>query len=156
MAVAHTPILANPLTGPAYLVSHGGVAFPDLVVVLQGEGITIDLTGNTSIKHNVTTSTFASVPDAPVESFELTLPEGPNSALSANGNLCSQKLVMPTEFVGQNGATLSQNTHIEVEGCEFVVKVKSGKSRRGEPRRTGIHQVRKSNDQRHRSGHRSS
>ncbi|HEY7933994.1 MAG TPA: hypothetical protein VID48_09225, partial [Solirubrobacteraceae bacterium] len=143
MAIAHTPILSVPLQGPVYLVSHGGAAFPDVVMILQGEGIVIDLVGNTEIKGQVTTSTFASVPDAPVSSFELKLPEGEFSALSANGNLCTQKLVMPTEFVAQNGATLSQNTHIEVEGCEFVVKVKSGKSRRREPRRQGIQQVRK-------------
>jgi hypothetical protein len=128
-AIAHTPILSTPLVGPAILVSHGGEAFPDLDIVLQGQGITVILTGNTGIKHNITTSTFATVPDAPVSSFELVLPEGEHSALAANGNLCQQKLVMPTTFVAQNGATLNQETHIEVEGCrvfEFVVKVNRG------------------------------
>jgi hypothetical protein len=129
-AIAHTPILANPLAGPAILVSHGGEAFPDLDIVLQGQGITVILTGNTSIKHNITTSTFASVPDAAVSNFELVLPEGPHSALAANENLCQAKLVMPTAFVAQNGATLNQETHIEVEGFrEFSCIEKRG----GEP-----------------------
>jgi hypothetical protein len=130
VAVAHTEILRSPLVGPAILVSHGGLAFPDLVVVLQAEGVTIELTGNTSIKKNVTTSTFASVPDAPVETFELVLPEGPHSALAANGNLCTQKLVMPTEFVAQNNATMYQNTAISVAGCppsKPTVKIKKAK-----------------------------
>ena len=122
-AAARTPILANALTGPAYLVSHGGAAFPDLVVVLQGEGVTVDLVGGIDIKKGVTSSTFASVPDAPISSFELKLPQGPHSGLAAvvpaksKGSLCGQSLAMPTTIAGQNGAQVKQRTKIVVTGC---------------------------------------
>ena len=129
-AIAHTPILNNPLQGPAYFVSHGSAKFPELIMVLQGEGITIDLAGDTFIsKAGITSSTFAHVPDAPVSSFELTLPQGKYSALTANANLCTVKggLKMPTEFTGQNGAVLKQDTHIEVEGCSNALSLISKK-----------------------------
>jgi hypothetical protein len=123
VATASTPVLAGPVTGPAYLVSHGGAAFPDLVLILQGEGITLDLIGSIDIKHGVTSSTFASVPDAPISSFELSLPEGSHSGLAAvvpakaRGSLCGQSLVMPTTITGQNGAQITQSTKIKVTGC---------------------------------------
>lgn len=116
-ATAVTPLLAKPLTGPAYLVSHAGAAFPDLEVVLQGEGITLILDGNTSIKKGITSSTFKAVPDAPIASFDLNLPEGPHSALAAFGNLCTSKLNMPTVITGQNNAVIKQTTHITTTGC---------------------------------------
>jgi hypothetical protein len=86
--------------------------------VLQGYGVTVDLVGATFISHaGITSSTFKQVPDVPIGSFELTLPEGKFSALAANGNLCASKLAMPTAFAGQNGAQINQSTPIEVEGC---------------------------------------
>ncbi len=90
-AKAITPLLPVPLEGPAYFVSFGGAQFPELVLVLQGYGIRIDLHGETFIdeKTGITSSTFRTVPDQPVTSFELTLPSGPDSALAANGNLCA-------------------------------------------------------------------
>jgi hypothetical protein len=122
-AKAITPILPVPLEGPAYFVSHGGEAFPSLIVVLQGYGVTVDLVGTTFIsKAEITSSTFKAVPDVPVSSFELTLPKGKNSALAANGNLCKSKLAMPTAFVAQNGAVIHKSTKIGVTGCPKAVR----------------------------------
>ena len=44
-ATVHTPIIPVPLSGPAIFVSHGGEAFPSLTIVLQGDGVTVDLVG---------------------------------------------------------------------------------------------------------------
>ena len=136
------------LSGPAYFVSHGGKKFPELIVVLQGDGVTVDLRGETFIdKAGITSSTFRTIPDVPVETFELNLPEGSGSALAANGKLCQTGrtvtvskrvrvrvhghvrtvtrrvkkkvggLVMPTALTAQNGAVIHQNTPISVTGC---------------------------------------
>ncbi len=117
-ATVITPILPVPLTGPAYFVSHGGEAFPSLIITLQGYGVRVDLIGTTFIsKNGITSSTFKSVPDVPFTSFQLTLPTGPFSALTANGNLCQTRLVMPTAFVGQNGLAIHQATPITTTNC---------------------------------------
>jgi hypothetical protein len=119
-ARAITPILPVPLEGPAYFVSHGGEGWPSLVVVLQGYGVTIDLTGTTFIsKAGVTSTTFKTVPDQPVTSFELTLPEGPYSALTALGNLCS----------ATNTVTLKKKVTVKVHGRRKTItrKVKETK-----------------------------
>jgi hypothetical protein len=116
-ATAHTPLLSVPLSGPAILVSHGGAEFPDLDFMLEGEHVKIDLVGHTQIKKGITYSRFEEIPDNPISSFETSLPEGPHSALAANGNLCKQNLVMPTTLIAQNGAEVVQQTKISVTGC---------------------------------------
>ena len=130
-ATARTPILASPLTGPAILVSHGSAGWPDVEFVLQGEnGVEIVLDGATQIKNDVTYSKFETVPDAPISSFETTLPEGPHSVLytdqpgRATSSLCGQKLEMPTTITGQNGVVVKQTTDIAVTGCS-TAKTKS-------------------------------
>jgi hypothetical protein len=157
-AVVHTPLLPVPLTGPAIFVSHGGEAFPSLIIVLQGYGVTVDLVGTTFIsKAGITSTTFKTVPDTPFNTFELTLPEGTFSALGTNKNLCAlvktvttktrvrgrvhgktktvarkttkhvaEGLIMPTEFVAQNGAAIHQNTPVTVTGCRKARKAKAG------------------------------
>jgi hypothetical protein len=117
IAKAHTPVLPVPLEGPVYFVSRGQ-EWPQLVAVLQGYGVRVNLVGETLIQKGVTSSTFAQVPDVPVETFELYLPQGPNSALAAIGNLCNHpKMKMPTTFQAQDGKVLHQATPIQVTGC---------------------------------------
>ncbi len=167
---ALTPVLPVPLEGPAYFVSHGNQKYPELIVVLQGDGITIDLHGETFISSaGVTSSTFPAVPDQPITSFELTLPQGPDSVFAANGDFCAATntvlvkrrvtvrvkgrkktvarnvkttvtapLVMPTDFIAQNGAVLTQNTKISVVGCPEAKKLKS-KSKGSRHRKSGKH-----------------
>ena len=137
-ATVHTPVLKSPLTGPGYLVSHGGAAFPDVEFVLQGEGIKLILDGQTNISNGVTTSSFNSVPDAPIESFEAVLPEGPHSALglylpgNETYNLCGTALAMPTTIAGQNGAVIKQSTKIAITGCKAVAGFKAKKLTRAQ------------------------
>jgi hypothetical protein len=131
VAKASTPILPVGLSGPVYFVSHGGEAFPNLIVVLQGYGVRVDLVGDTFIsKAGITSSTFNQVPDVPINSFELYLPQGPFSALAANKNLCTQNLTMPTVFTAQNGMVLKRATKIAVTGCGKAKAAKRAKRAR--------------------------
>jgi hypothetical protein len=119
-ATATTPVLPVHLEGPAYFVSHGGAKFPELIVALSGQGVTVYLHGETFISPaGITSSTFRTIPDVPIGTFELTLPQGPDSALAANGNLCTVKggLHMPTTFVGANGMSIKQSTPVTATGC---------------------------------------
>ncbi|HTZ63372.1 MAG TPA: hypothetical protein VMB51_04655 [Solirubrobacteraceae bacterium] len=137
-ATVHTPVLKSPLTGPIYLVSHGNAAWPDAELVLQGEGITVILDGQTAIRKGVTTSSFLSVPDAPFESVEATLPEGPHSALTTNlplkdkYSLCGQKLTIPTALTGQNATAVDENVKVTVQGCHAVKASKAKKLTRAQ------------------------
>jgi hypothetical protein len=135
-ATATTPLIPVALTGPAFFVSHGGAKFPELIIVLSGYGVTVDLHSETFInKAGITSSTFHTVPDVPVGTFELTLPQGKYSALAANGNLCKSTLRMPTAFTAQNGMVIHQTTPITVTGCAKKSKKASRHKRAGVKRK---------------------
>jgi hypothetical protein len=123
-ATVHTQVLPVPLEGPLYFVSYGSTKFPDAVLVLKGYGITLEQHGETFInkKTGVTSATFRNIPDAPFETLEVTVPQGPYSEFGTNlpnnsYNYCGRKLTMPTLFKAQNGQTIHQNTPITITNC---------------------------------------
>jgi hypothetical protein len=90
-AVVHTQILPVPLEGPVYFVSYGGAKFPEAVIVLQGDGVTVDLHAETHISENtgITSATLPAIPGVPFEEATVTLPSGPFSEFTAIGNICN-------------------------------------------------------------------
>jgi hypothetical protein len=115
-----TPVLPEKLTGPAYLVSHGGAAFPNLDLILEGDhGVKVVIEGTTNIKNGITTSSFPAIPDVPVSGFELNLPTGPNSALGSFDSLCAKPLYMPTTITAQSGTVLKQNLRLSIGSCKI-------------------------------------
>lgn len=140
-ARVHTPVLPKPLEGPVYFVSYGGAKFPDAVVVLQGEGITVDLTGETFInkKTGVTSATFPNTPDVPFESIEVSLPTGTYSEFGANlpnssYNFCGRKLTMPVLFKASNGLELREDARVHVTGCTMRKHAGAARKRGGSAR----------------------
>ncbi len=140
---AQTVVLKSTMAGPAYLVSHGGAAFPDLEVVLQGEGVTLLLDGHTNISKGISSANFSELPDTPVNVFDLVLPEGPGSLLAANlpararHSMCRQKLVAPVRITSQSGAVLNQRMKIAVAGCPKAKKAKRAQRAGGRRTRRG-------------------
>jgi hypothetical protein len=122
-ATVATPVLGEAMRGPAILVSHGGKAFPDLVLVLQAQGVRIDLTGALFVNEkNITSVTFRTIPDVPIRRLDLMLPEGRSSVLAASSSLCTGPLHMSTAITGQNGARLKPTVKVAVAGCKHRKK----------------------------------
>lgn len=124
-AQAHTALLGKPLSGPAYFVSDGTSASPKLVMLLQGEGVALELEGLMTVgTSGMSAITFKALPDAPISSLDVNLPKGPRSALGANklskasGRLCGKKLILQTAAIAQNGRSVKHSSRVSIDGCK--------------------------------------
>lgn len=98
-----TPLLDRPLEGPVYFRSNGGERqLPDIVADLGGP-IHIVLVGFIDSKHGRIRSTFATVPDAPVEQFTLRLFGGKRGLITNGHNLCKMRPRSIAQFQAHNG-----------------------------------------------------
>ena len=141
-ATVHTPLLGQALVGPAFLVSYGSAQFPDVVFVLQGEGVTVELDTKSSVSATgVLTATASAIPDAPLVSFAAEFPPGEDSLFAstktsgvARASQCGEDLVAVVRMTGQNSAVTSASPQLQIAGCEahLAVAVVRARMRRGE------------------------
>ena len=111
---AITPLLDQPLEGPLYLRSSSH-QLPDLVAALNGQ-IDVDLVGRIDSVNGGIRTTFATVPDAPVSKFTLSMPAGKKSLLENSRNLCASTSRAEVLMDGHNGKVFDSRPVLE-SGC---------------------------------------
>jgi hypothetical protein len=126
-AVAKTPLLDEELKGPVYLRSSDN-KLPDLVADLHGI-IDVEVSGRIdSIRGGIRT-TFESIPDAPVESFEITVQGGRKGVLVNSRDICARTYRLNAEFEAQNGKEITLKPKLQAN-C----KGKASKAKRANAR----------------------
>jgi hypothetical protein len=117
-AKATTPVLNKPLTGPVYFVKNVRIdkntgrrirTLPTLLLALRGE-VALNVRATSSVEKNKLVSTFATVPDAPVTRFDLTLKGGKKGILVVNGNACKRTKTATIALAAHNNKKQTTNT----------------------------------------------
>jgi hypothetical protein len=112
-ATTTTPLLARPLSGPAYAVSGSG-GLPRLAFILNGQVKVVPRAESTTIKGGSLRTTVPVIPDVPVGHFSLTIYGGKHGYLANTRDLCAHAPAIGIEFQGQNGKTTSQNQKLKM------------------------------------------
>jgi hypothetical protein len=122
-----TPLLDTPLAGNVYFVKNVRIdkktgarirTLPMLVAALRGE-IAINLKGTSGVSGGRLVNTFATVPDAPVDQFNLNIAGGKNGILtvtdSARGplNICRGPQTAQIKMDGHNGKFADYRTRVK-------------------------------------------
>jgi hypothetical protein len=102
-----TPLLDQPLKGPAYAVSGFG-KLPRLAFILNGQVRLVPQAQSKSVNGKLTT-TVSTVPDAPIGYFRLDLLGGKKGYLVNTRSLCKGDAMIRVHYKGQNGKTADQN-----------------------------------------------
>ncbi|HEX5983974.1 MAG TPA: hypothetical protein VFY69_07195 [Solirubrobacterales bacterium] len=101
-AVAHTPLLDEPLRGNVYLRSSSG-ALPDLVADLYSGTVHIVLQGKIGPgRKGGIRAFFSELPDQPINRFTMTLFGGKRGLLVNSANICAKPPVSNVKTIAQN------------------------------------------------------
>jgi hypothetical protein len=122
----NTPLLAQPLKGPAFAVSGYG-KLPHLAFILQGQVTLVPEAISASVEGGHLRTTVPVIPDAEIGHFRLTLLGGKQGYLINSRDLCAAPNVSTVEFTGQSGKTLKQKVTAKT-GCPKAKKKKGAKS----------------------------
>jgi hypothetical protein len=116
-ATANSPLVAQPLSGPVYLVTARG-RLPTLKVQLRGP-VAVDLTGAISFAKGAggLITTFNDIPDLSLTRFQLVFHDGPRGAIAVVKNLCTARPKIAATFTGHNGKVTNQTHAIAIAGC---------------------------------------
>jgi uncharacterized repeat protein (TIGR01451 family) len=139
-AVARTPILDQPLSGPVYFVKNVRKdpksgreirTLPKLVIPLTGEnGLRLNLVGTSNVVDNRLVTTFDNIPDAPVSDFTLDIDGGKSGILVVSGtDICKATQVAEQQVDGQNGKTADGDVYLKTTACSLkILSKKVGKT----------------------------
>jgi hypothetical protein len=135
---AWTPLLAEPLEGPVYLVGGYGYKLPALVAELNGQ-IRVLLVGKVDTgKNRGIRNTFEAVPDAPVERFVLRLKGGRKYGLLENSeDLCRRPQKAGAVFRAQNGKVVQLKARISNSCGKPKKKHRKGGRKHAHPKPPG-------------------
>jgi hypothetical protein len=96
-----TPLLEEPLEGPAYLRSSNH-KLPDLVLALHGI-VDVNAVARIDSYRGGIRSSFETLPDAPVSKAIITMQGGSKGLIINSRNLCAKPSKASVELTGQNG-----------------------------------------------------
>ncbi len=125
---AITPILDEPLSGPVILRSSEH-QLPDLVAELKNGEITVDLVGRIDSLNGRIRNTFEAAPDAPVNTFTLTMQGAKKGLLVNSTDLCQGTHKAIAAFTAHNGKELEIHPELQAK-CPKAHKKAKGKAQK--------------------------
>jgi hypothetical protein len=103
-----TPLLDQPLSGPAYAVSGYG-KLPHVVFILDGQVTIMPEAESSSVKGGHLKTVVPVVPDAPIGHFRLKLFGGKKGYLVNTRDLCASTSKTIVDYVAQSGKKMTQS-----------------------------------------------
>jgi hypothetical protein len=118
-ATARSPLLDEALTGSVYVVQPKGLGPPDLLTVIRGMGIRLDIRGKAQVEHGRFETRFVGLPDFPLSSFAMRLFGGKRGILSLRRSPCGEGAESRSQAIleGQDSAARIAETSVAHAAC---------------------------------------